>query len=71
MLCSMTTDTQTVTRPLTVDEYADAMGISRRSVYELIGRDELKSFKIGRLRRIPPSELEDFPRRQMEQGSAA
>lgn len=52
-------------RPLTTTEFAHAMGISPRSVEYLISRGQIRSFKIGRLRRIPASEIDDYPLRQM------
>ena len=56
--------------PLTIDQFAHALGICRRTVYELIAQRKVRSYKIGRLRRIPPSELEDFPDRQLEEAEA-
>ncbi len=56
--------------PLTIDQFAQALGICRRTVYELIAQRKVRSYKIGRLRRIPPSELEDFPDRQLEEAEA-
>ena len=56
--------------PLTIDEFAHALGICRRTVYELIAQRKVRSFKIGRLRRIPLSEIEDFPGRQLEEAEA-
>ena len=56
--------------PLTIDQFAVALGICRRTVYELIAQRKVRSYKIGRLRRIPPSELEDFPDRQLEEAEA-
>ena len=53
--------------PLSVDQFAKAFGICRRTVYLLISQRKLRSYKIAGLRRIPPSELEDFPNRQLEE----
>jgi excisionase family DNA binding protein len=41
-----------------VDEAAHACGISRRAVYLLLGRGELRSVKLGGRRLIPVRELE-------------
>ena len=43
---------------LTVDEAAKRLALGRTMVYELIGRGDLPSLKIGRARRIPASALE-------------
>ncbi len=59
-----------LTQPLKIDEFAAAIGISARSVKRLIAQRKLRSYKIGRLRRIPPSELDDFPSRQLEEAEA-
>ena len=45
---------------LTVPEAADRLRISRTRVYELILSGELRSLKLGRVRRIPMSALEEF-----------
>lgn len=42
---------------------ADRLGISLRSVEQLIRNGELASVKIGRLRRIPAHALENFCKR--------
>ena len=42
---------------LTPDEVATALGCGRTYVYELMGKGELRSVKLGRLRRIPHSEI--------------
>ena len=62
--------TNGLTKPLKIDEFATAIGISARSVRRLIASKKIRSYKIGQLRRIPPSELEDFPGRQLEEAEA-
>jgi excisionase family DNA binding protein len=47
---------------LTVEEAADLIGICRSNMFKLIRRGEVKSVKVGRLRRIPPAALEDYVR---------
>ncbi len=42
------------------EEAADALGISRSSLFELVRRGELASFKVGASRRIPGSAIEAF-----------
>lgn len=48
---------------LTVEEAADCIGICRASMFKLIRRGEVKSVKVGRLRRVTPAALEDYVRR--------
>ena len=64
------TDSFRSSKPLTIDQFAQALGVCRRPVYELIAQRKVRSYKIGRLRRIPPSELEDFPDRQLQEAEA-
>jgi excisionase family DNA binding protein len=45
---------------LTVEEAADRIGICRSNMFKLIRQGEVKSVKVGRLRRITPAALEDF-----------
>lgn len=44
----------------TIEEAADALGISRAHMYLLLGRGELPSIQIGRSRRIPVAALQSF-----------
>lgn len=41
-----------------INETADLLGVSRRTVYELIARGELRSVRIGARQRVPAAELE-------------
>jgi excisionase family DNA binding protein len=50
---------------LTVPEAAEALGIGRSVVYELLLTGELIGIKIGRARRIPVAALETFVERRM------
>ncbi len=45
---------------LTVEEAADRIGICRCNMFKLIRQGDVKSVKVGRLRRITPAALEDF-----------
>lgn len=47
------------------DRAASRLGISTRAVYTHIANGELKSFKDGKRRLIPESELHSFLRRKM------
>lgn len=45
---------------LTPEEVAEVLGIGRSTVYNLIGEHLLRSFKIGRSRRVLVSDLKDY-----------
>jgi excisionase family DNA binding protein len=45
---------------LTVEQAADALGIGRILMYELVGTGAVESVRIGRLRRIPTEALWDY-----------
>lgn len=51
---------------LTAEDVAEVLQIGRTRVYELIYAGQLQSIKIGRLRRVPVSAVDDFIRRQLE-----
>jgi excisionase family DNA binding protein len=44
----------------TVEEAAELLGVSRWKIFDLIRRNELRSVKIGGLRRIPRSAIDEF-----------
>jgi excisionase family DNA binding protein len=48
---------------LTVEEAADCIGVCRSNMFKLIRRGDVKSVKVGRLRRVTPAALEDYVRR--------
>jgi excisionase family DNA binding protein len=50
----------------TVEEAAQLLNISRWKVFELIRTNELRSVKIGGLRRIPAKALDEYVERLME-----
>lgn len=47
---------------LTVEEAADRIGICRSNIFKLIRQGDVKSVKVGRLRRVTPAALEDYVR---------
>jgi excisionase family DNA binding protein len=47
---------------LTVEEAAQQIGICRSNMFKLIRQGEVRSVKVGRLRRVTPAALEDFVR---------
>jgi excisionase family DNA binding protein len=53
-------------RYFTVGETAEHLGLSRPKVYQMVGRRELRSLKIGGVARIPREEIE-----RLERGSRA
>lgn len=52
-------------RLLDVNQVADVLGCGRTMVYTLFDRGELRQVKIGRLTRVPSSEVDRYLRRQM------
>jgi excisionase family DNA binding protein len=52
-------------RLLDVNQVADVLGCGRTLVYELLGRGELRRVKVGRLTRVPSSELDRYVLRQL------
>ena len=50
----------------TVEETAEILTVSRRKVFELIRTNELRSVKIGGLRRVPSRAIEEYIERLME-----
>ena len=47
---------------LTVEEAAERIGICRSNMFKLIRQGDVKSVKVGRLRRVTPAALEEFVR---------
>lgn len=43
-----------------VPDVMSILGVSRQSVYNAINRGELRSFKIGRRRKITPDAIKDY-----------
>jgi excisionase family DNA binding protein len=45
---------------LTVEEAVERIGICRAYMFKLIREGDVRSVKVGRLRRVTPAALEDF-----------
>lgn len=45
---------------MTVDEVAEALGVSKYLVWEMVRRKEIRSIKLGKLRRIPRTALTEL-----------
>lgn len=45
---------------LSMDEVAESLGCGKTHAYSLIADGHIKSVKIGRLRKVPSSELERY-----------
>jgi excisionase family DNA binding protein len=70
----MTTDAGVSRLPVLLvrpEDAADALGVGRTKVYELMRSGELRSVKIGGLRRIPATALAEFVAQLEEQEKAA
>lgn len=50
---------------LTPEEAAQAIGVSRARIYELLGQREIPSLKVGRSRRVPVSVLQGWIAREL------
>jgi excisionase family DNA binding protein len=55
---------------LSPDDACRHLGISRASLWKLMGSGEIASFKIGKLRRIPLAGLEAWVERQVARAAA-
>jgi excisionase family DNA binding protein len=49
-----------ITKPLTIAETTEALGVSLSMVEKLLREGRLKHFKVGKAVRIPVSEIERF-----------
>jgi excisionase family DNA binding protein len=47
------------------EEGADAIGVSRARMYELLAQGAIRSIKVGRARRIPLVELQEWITREL------
>lgn len=55
---------------LTVNDAAGRLSISRATLYDLLRAGQLRSVSIGRARRIPAADLDDFVKRLRQNGPA-
>lgn len=53
------------------DSAAQRIGISRRAIYDLIASGAIRSYKDGKRRLIPDSELQIYVQRKMAEAVAA
>ncbi len=56
----MTTNRQAGFMALSVEEAAEALGLGRTKIFELVSGGQLRSIKVGRRRLVPVSALEQF-----------
>lgn len=54
---------------LSAEEVAEALHIGRTRVYELLYAGEIRSVKIGRLRRVPVDALREYVARLVERAA--
>ena len=52
------------------EEAAEALGLSRSTLYELLRQGDIDSIKVGRARRISPRALYEFIERQRTEGAS-
>jgi len=53
----------------TIPDAATAIGVSRSTLYELIGAGEIRTFKVGTRTLVPASELVAFIDRKMKEAA--
>ena len=58
--CSVVSKTVTDREVLSPEELAEFLGCGRTYAYKLLARGEIRSFKIGRLRRIRRQDVERY-----------
>ena len=51
---------------LTMEEAAEAIGLGRSKVYELVAAGEIEALKIGKARRVPAEALQAYVERLRE-----
>lgn len=56
---------------LSPEEVADALHVGRCTVYDLLRTNQLRSFKIGKLRRIPVDAVHEYVKRMAEENGDA
>ncbi|MDQ0378579.1 excisionase family DNA-binding protein [Amycolatopsis thermophila] len=55
---------------LTVEEAAERLGIGRTLMFKLLRTGQIESVRIGRLRRVPASAIQDYAARLVASASA-
>lgn len=63
----MSTAVPTVDESVTVPEVMTALRLSRSKVYDLLRSGEIRSFTVGRSRRIPAEEVTTFMQNRLEE----
>jgi excisionase family DNA binding protein len=63
----MSTTVPAAEQSVTVPEVMTALRLSRSKVYDLLRSGEIRSFTIGRSRRIPADELATFMQNRLEE----
>ncbi|HSW95188.1 MAG TPA: helix-turn-helix domain-containing protein [Patescibacteria group bacterium] len=58
-------------RALRVEEAAEALGISRAKAFQLCASGELRSFTVGRSRRITPDAIKELIKTREAEGQPA
>lgn len=53
---------------LTVDQAADVLQVGRVKMFQLVTTGAVRSIKIGKLRRVPVTALDDYITAQLEAG---
>lgn len=54
-----------------ITEAAEALGLSRATVYELVQRGEIRTIRVGAARRVPTEAISEFVRRKEEEAATA
>jgi len=57
-------DGTTHRRLLTPEEAAQALGVGRSFLYDLVRQGRIETLKLGKLRRIPAAAVDDFVARE-------
>ena len=60
--------TEETKRLLSADELARDMGVGRTTAYSLLWSGQIKSLKLGRLRKVRREDLEAYIEARMERG---
>lgn len=56
-------------RAFSIPETAEALGVSRTSIYELMNQGELRSFHVGRRRFVPRDQVDQFISRRVSEAA--